>query len=317
MATKAGKASKTWRIHLANQAVQSLAILHTEEKPLLAAWLHRERVAFFDLSTGTPQAEQDIHAPSATSSRDSLAWQTFLTTLRAPNDAFLPTIQLDALTIYLTDDGRMRLYHLGADALILDNDGQEVSMEAAGVTRFVTLSLDRFLGLSAAIDQDGKLHVFQQHIHVGAFDLNLTLTPYIQPHVAMARGGSAIYVSDGQCIVRTDSSGIIHKRLDTYYNIRQMVCSPDGRYVMVNDTDNGVIRVYNGADLAPTHQRFAIDLVAEATQVQLMADLPPTFVAPTTLTCDDSGLVAFSMAGVICVSHISFMDELPRPQPLL
>jgi hypothetical protein len=190
-------------------------------------------------------------------------------------------------------------------------------MKTENIRQIVALSLDRFLGLSAALDQDGKLHVFQQHIHVGAFDVGLEPSAYIPPHVAITRGGSAIYVSDGQCIIRTDSSGVVHKRLDTYYNIRQMACSPDGRYVMVNDTDNGVIRVYDGEDLTLTHQRFAIDLVAQATQVQLLADLPPTFVAPTTLTCDDSGLVAFSMAGVICVSHISFMDELPRPQTLL
>ena len=83
---------------------------------------------------------------------------------------------------------------------------------------------------------------------------------------------------------------------------------------MTSDGEAGVLRVYKANDLSLTHQRFAIDLVAEATQVQLLADLPPLDTGISGLTLDDSGNVAFVMAGVVCASDLTYMDEVPRPQ---
>lgn len=304
-----------WRLHLANQAVRSIAILPAQ-KPLLAAWLRADRVALFDLKTGTPQDDLTFFA-APTAGRDSAAWGAFIAGLRAPNGAFFPTVELDGLTAHLSDDGRLRLYDLGNGALALDNDGVEIALDTGDAHSFPALVLDRLFGASAALDETGKLHIYRQHIRIGAFDIGLSPQPEMGVHLAMVRGGGTIYASDGASIVMVDSGGQVRKRLETHYNIRRLSCSPDGAYVATIDFDNGVLRVYNGADLTPTHQRFAIDLVADATQVQLLADLPPTFVAPSTLACDDSGRVAFSMAGVVCVSHLARMDALPRPRPLL
>lgn len=304
-----------WRLHLANQAVRAIAILPAETS-LVAAWLRADRVALFDLNSGAPHDDLTLFV-APTSGRDSAAWGAFIAGLRAPNGAFFPSVQLDGLTAYLSDDGRLRLYDLGYGALALDNDGVEIALDTGDAHNFPALALDRLFGGSAVLDESGKLYIYRQHVRVGVFDIGLAPHPEMRLHVNMTRGGGMIYASDGACIVQIDSGGKIRKRLDTHYNIRQIACSPDGRYLATIDLDNGVLRVYNGENLTPTHQRFAIDLVADATQVQLLADLPPTFVAPSTLACDDTGRIAFSMAGVVCVSHLAHMDELPRPRPLL
>ncbi|MBC7812483.1 MAG: hypothetical protein H7175_15120, partial [Burkholderiales bacterium] len=107
------------------------------------------------------------------------------------------------------------------------------------------------------------------------------------------------------------------KRLNTHYFINMMACSANGAVLATSDSEAGVVRVYDGVELLPTRQRHAIDLVATATQVQLMADLPPLSIALSALTIDDNGVLAFAMSGVVCVTEISKMDALPRPQPLL
>jgi hypothetical protein len=84
-----------------------------------------------------------------------------------------------------------------------------------------------------------------------------------------------------------------------------------------SDAEAGVIRIYHGESLVPTHQKFAIDLVARATQVQLLADLPPLDTIARALTVHAKGVIAFAMSGVVCVTDVSQMDELPRPRKLL
>jgi hypothetical protein len=304
-----------WRLHLTNQAIRRLDIIEGEPD-LLAAWSRRDRVLYYEVETGTPRGERLLEIPD-TDERDSEAWRNFVAELKAPNSGHLPLVQTPRLTVHTTDDGRMRLYTLGENELYLENDGKEIKLESGEADAFPALALDRFLGLSAALDTGGKLHVYQQHITVGAFDLGLNMSDELRPEVAISRGGGSIFVTDGQTIVLTDSGGQVRKQLKAHYFIRRMSCSPDGRYLVTADMDPGVIRVYEGAELALTHQRFAIDLVAEATQVQLLADLPPATVALSALTIDSEGRIALSLSGVICMTDLTFMDELPRPQPLL
>ena len=304
-----------WWLHLTNQVILHMDILDGET-PILAVWTRRERVAFYDLATGTARSESSFDL-SGQGDYTSDAWMTFLAEFKAPNGAYLPLLRLSAFTLYLTEDGKMRFYAQADDTLLVETDGQETPLDTAEAAQFVSVGFDRQLGTIAALDSDGKLHLYQQHIRVGSFDLGLNLRPELRSHVVVADGGGAIFVSDGKQIIRTDSSGEILKKLDAHYYIRQICCSPDGRYVMANDLDNGVIHVYDGETLQATHQRFAIDLLAESTQVQLLAEMPPVSVAPTTMTCNNKGQIAFAMSGVICVTDLTFMDEIPRPQTLL
>lgn len=71
---------------------------------------------------------------------------------------------------------------------------------------------------------------------------------------------------------------------------------------MTSDPETGVIRVYNRPELAPTHQRHALDLLQDADQLQLIADLPPFGAAPGAMAIDDTGALAFNISGVVCGS---------------
>lgn len=306
----------TWRLHLTNQAIQYINILDGNP-PLLAVWSRRDKVAYYTLQDGTLISEDRLLFPE-TENRQGDDWQTFLGELTTPNNAYLPVIEAGDMTILATDDGRMHLYHLLDEAeLYLQTDGKEVKLDTPENISLLTVALDRFLGLVAAVDAEGKLSVFQQHIKVGRFDLNLTILENPRPTLAISRGGGAIVVSDGRQILISDSGGKIRKQQAMHYDIYQMACSPNGRYIVTSDPETGVIRVYDGQSLTLYYQRFALDLIAKATQVQLLADLPPTSVVPTSLTINDAGDVAFAMSGVVCVSNIQYMDPLPRAQELL
>ena len=66
------------------------------------------------------------------------------------------------------------------------------------------------------------------------------------------------------------------------------------------------------SDLVPLHQRHAVDLMARATQVQLIADPPPSRITLHTLAVDNNGTIAFALAGVVCVSDVTQMLTLTR-----
>jgi hypothetical protein len=91
-----------------------------------------------------------------------------------------------------------------------------------------------------------------------------------------------------------------------------MACSPDGARVVTSDTEAGLIRVYNGHDLKQTHQRFAVDLIADAQQVQLLANLPPITATVSALVAGDNGVIGFAMSGVICMTDVSYLTALPQ-----
>jgi len=301
-----------WRVHLTNQAIQRLDIL--PGKPvLLAAWTQRDRATYFDLESGVEMGEHQHKAVS----RQSDKWPEFAASLIAPNGAFLPVIRTAQTTIFTTEDGRMRVFYMGGTNLSLEVEGKEVPLEIKGAGDFIALAFDRVMGVIAALDEKGKLHLYQQHIRVGMFDLKLKLDPDYPPVLAIADGGAAVFVAAGREIVLTDAGGRVKKRLSVHYFIGRSACSPDGRLFVTCDAEIGVIRVYDGEDLTPTHQRHAIDLLHNATQIQLIADFPPASAAPGTLTISNQGMLAFSISGVICATALKRLDLLPRPQPLL
>ncbi len=304
-----------WRVHLTNQVIPGLDILGGNP-PLLAVWSQRDRVTFFHLESGAPIEERSLKSTQGFQ-HQSEAWREFVSTLVAPNRVYLPSVRVPQATMYATNDGQMRLYDLGNADLRLDIEGKEIPLDAGGVNAFVAVGLDRVLGLIAALDDQGKIHIYQQHIPVGVFDIGLALQPELQPGLAISHGGAAIFVSDGERLALTDSAGRVRKCLETHYFIGKIACSPNGRLLAASDLETGVIRVYNGSDLTPTHQRHAIDLLAKATQLQLLADMPPPGVAVTALAIANDGLLAFAISGVVCVTELEWMVALPRPQKLL
>jgi hypothetical protein len=301
-----------WRVHLTNQAIQRLDIL--PGKPvLLAAWTQRDRATYFDLENGVELGEHQHKAVS----RQSDKWPEFAATLMAPNGAHLPVVRTAQATIFTTEDGRMRLFWMGGTNLSLEVEGKDLPLEIKGAADFITLSFDRVMGVIGALDEKGKLHLYQQHIRVGAFDLKLKSDEDYPPVLAMGDGGAAVFAAAGREIILTDAGGRVKKRIGVHYPIGRMVCSPDGKLLATCDVETGVIRVYDGSDLTPTHQRHAIELMHNATQIQLIADFPPASAAPNALVINNQGSLAFSISGVICTTALKRLDALPRPQALL
>ncbi len=300
-----------WRLHLTNQAIQRLDIL--PGKPtLLAAWTSRDRAWYFEVEAGTPAGEHRHQAVS----RQSDQWRDFLAALVAPNGAYLPFIRTAQHAIYTTEDGRMRLFHVGGSELLVELEGKDIQLEPGKAQTYTALAFDRLLGMTAALDEKLRLTLYQQHIRVGTFDLGLHSGDY-PPSLAVARGGTVLFAADDRQLVAVDAGGVVRKRLQVHYLIRRMICSPNGKMVTVEDAETGVLRVYNGADLTPLYQRHTLDLLTEAAQLQLLADLPPAHAALGALTADDDGRLAFAIAGIICLSHIKHMNPLPRPQRLI
>jgi hypothetical protein len=301
-----------WRVHLTNQAIQRLDIL--PGKPvLLTAWTQRDRATYFDLESGIELGEHQHKAVS----RQSDKWPEFVASLVAPNGAYLPVVRTAQATMYTTEDGRMRLFYTGGTNLVLEVEGKDLPLEIKSAADFVTLAFDRVMGVIAALDEKGKLHLYQQHIRVGTFDLKLKLVDDYAPVLAIADGGSAVFTAAGREIILTDAGGRVKKRLSVHYFVGRLACSPDGKLLVTCDTETGVIRIYDGNDLTPTHQRHAIDLLHHAAQIQLIADFPPAAAAPGALAINNAGMLAFTISGVVCATALKQMDALPRPQPLL
>lgn len=305
-----------WRLHQTNDAIASVDIIQGEPD-LLAVWSRRDRVTFYELETGIRQADSLLQFPE-TQDRTSDEWRVFITGLQAPNNQYLPLVRTPELTIYATGDGHIHLYETDDARLYLaigeigEGDQQtETRLDSGDADNLLAVSLDRALGITAVLDIQGRIHLYQQRTYAGTFTLDLPMTDESRPLLAVADRGEAIFVSNGYRIIRMDTTGAISHSIDVPYMIRQMMCAPNGCYLVTSDMDTGVIRLYDGRNLCQTHQRFAIDLLAEAIQVQLLADLPPAFVAPGALSVSNAGHIAFAMSGVICVSGIDQMTRLP------
>lgn len=307
-----------WRIHLTNQAIQYLHIL-TGRQPVLVVWTRPDRPHFYDLETGTTLIEKKLPTPTHLAyhaqTRQSEAWYAYLAELNGLDEGvYLPYVRLGQLDIHTTDDGKLRVYHMGNQVdIAIDNEEASLPIDADDI---VTLALDRALGTIALLDARAHLHIFQQNLPIGTFDVGLSTDDDARLQLAISRGGGSIFLSDGRQLLNVDINGEVNKRLETHYFIGQVACSPAGGMLLTHDSESGVLRVYHGESLTPTHQKFAIDLVAHATQVQLLADLPPTDTTLSTLVAHNRGTIAFAMAGVVCVSDIREMDELPRARKL-
>lgn len=303
-----------WRLHLTNQAIRDLQILPSKP-PLLAVWTLADRVEFYDLEAGVRHGCRQIDAPPDDSDYSSVVWQLFLEDLvDLKRRVRLPLVSARQMTIYTTDDGRLHLFRHPRRRLTVLAGQKLHPLEAIESDSLAAVALDRSRGLAAALDAKGRLSIYRRGAWIGQFDMGLQIDR-LRPS-GVACGGRLIFLTDGGQIVMADADGAVMKRIHVHYEIRQIACSPDGDMVVASDNEAGLIRVYSGADLAPSHQRFAQDLVAAARQVQLMADLPPLSAAINALTAGRRGTIGFAMSGMICITNVNQMTPLPPPAPL-
>jgi hypothetical protein len=303
-----------WRLHLTNQTIHRLHIL-PGQPTLLAVWLQPARIHYFELEGGAPLGERALRPVEAESPLDT-EWVDFVAGLVAPNRAVLPQATTPLGELYLSNDAALQVIHRGGAELTWVRDGQ-LFRQRAQAERLIALALDRYLGLTGALDEAGRLHLWQQENPIGVFDIGLRPRPDLPCSLAISQGGGSVFATDGQQVVRVDSSGQVSHRLRMHYDIRRLDCAANGRLIMTCDMETNVLRGYDGADLSPLYQRHAVDLLAQAAQLQLIADMPPAQVALHALAISNKGLLAFTLAGVVCVSEVTEMNRLPRSQKLV
>jgi hypothetical protein len=305
----------SWRVHLTNQAIQNLHVLPAKS-PVVVAWTRYDRFELFDLEMGATLGEKILSTPP-TAFYESEQWQDYVSHLWGVGRVYLPYVRNAEREILLTDDGKLRVYFEGDSELTLDTDGIISPISEEDGFHFLAVDLDRQLGTVAAIDDGGQLHLYQQDILLGIFDIGLRPTPDLRVRVSISNGGQNIYATDGVRVVAVNSAGKVRKAFEAHYTIGRIACSPSGSMLVISDTENGVLRAYRGEDLLLTHQKFAIELLAHSAQVQLIADLPPIMTTISSLAVFTQGTIVFAMSGVVCMTDVSYMDELPRPQLLL
>jgi hypothetical protein len=302
-----------WRLHLTNQSIQQLDILEgdTGKPALLAAWWRRDRVMFYDLNRGLVVGDEIIEFPDI-EDRNTLAWQNFIRSLSAPNGAPLPRINTAFETVYRAQTGEACLYRVGSAEIYLHPTygSDEVRLDVRGTKTLTEIAFDPAGEYTAALDTKGKLHLYRGEKRLGFYSLQLNNVDGLAPSLAIARKATAVYISAGRDIVKTNATGSVLQRITTHFDIGSLLCSPDGQWVVASDLESGVIRVYDGTDLKLRYQRFAIDLLANARQLQLLADLPPTAVAPNALAINNDGTLALALSGILCVTSLDEMIQI-------
>jgi hypothetical protein len=297
-----------WRLHLSNRTLLRLDILAHEQSPLLAAWVQAGRVAYFDLVAGHAHGEKQLIDPG---NRRPDHWTALLPELRAPNGLYPPVISGRQVLIYVDLAGEQRLYHETSGTVYQVRDTDERRFETSAAGGFVAAGLHRTQGLAAALDSDGHLHLYQGASKCGMLDSGLAETD--SPAFLSVNGDPpAVYLARAHHLLRVDAEGRILKQVELPYSIGAFAVSSGGMMVVCGDAEANVLRVYDGDDLRPHYQRHAADLFARARQVQLIADLPPTRAALNRVAINDTGTIAFALAGMICVAHIEEMRPVNR-----
>ena len=292
-----------WRLHLTDRIVRRIDVLAGKPN-LLAAWTSTDRVYFMELQNGGKLTELQIHPPKT---RATAMWGVFLKTLHAPNGISLPLVKTVQATIYQVADGKQRLYRVSESELLLEAQG--VEMRLAADQPFVAVAFDG--ALTAGLDRAGALHYYRQGVHTASVDTPLRLTDELQPHLAIIEGGTGVFVSDGDQILLFDGDGELVKRVATGYTLGALACSPDGSFLATGDLDSNMIRVYDGRRLVPTHQRFAVELLADAKKTQSISSALAANTAVGTLAITNKGVLVFAMSGMLCATNLTRMITMP------
>lgn len=293
-----------WRLHLTDRIVRRLDILNGKPS-VLAAWTGADRVYFMELHNAGKLTEKMLEPPRT---RATAMWGVFVKGLHGTNGTYLPVVRTPQGEIHQNEDGTIRVYCLTDTALSFEQGGSGTPLDTGGET-IAALVLDG--ERTAALDKGGKLHLFQRAVHTGTVDTGLRVTEELQPYVVAADGGSRIFAADGEQIAAFDGDGRLIKRLHTGYMLGALACSPDGTMLVTSDLDANIIRVYDGRDLTPTHQRFALDLLADAKRTQSISSALAANTAVGALAINNKGVIAFAMSGMVCATNLTRLLALP------
>lgn len=308
-----------WRLQLTEGTIKRLDIL-SGRPSLLAAWIRSDHVIYLDLQSGLQKSQLTLEARDLRD-RTGDSWRSFTEALRSPNNAYLPFVRFKTGMMAFASDGSRKLYYTGGRDIYLDVNGTETRLDAPTSTgedlsahdSYVAVGMDRALGITAVLDAQANLTIYRERVRVGTFPTKLTIADDFRPNLLVTKGSSTVIVTDGKHLMAFDSEGRVRAQSDLYYTVGAMSCSSDGRRLVISDLDANVVRVYSGTDLRPTHQRFAVDLLAEAKRAQLLTMPEAGRAALGPLAINSKGVLAFAVTGTLCVTSLARMKNVPKP----
>jgi hypothetical protein len=276
-------------------------------QPNLVAAHSARRISYYAAADGQPHGARPLQAPS---DYHGEAWQTFLLSLRAPNHATLPIVQIPHAQIHTSEDGLQCLYLLD-DSLILESDQHAAALLSPSQVRaqpLRALAFDRMLGFCAAVDVRGVVQTFQQNAPMSQFELGLQMESAVCS-VHVTAGGGALWAGDGTQVVVCDLNGGVRKRWPMHYPIAQIAYGSSGKLFATADVE-GVLRLYDGAGNL-RHQRHSADLLRE------LGCAVGTVSRISALAVSNGGRVAFVADPWLCCVDTEQMQPLPRQPRLL
>ncbi len=305
----------SWRLELSDLTCLSIQILEGAP-PLVAIWTSSQEVLFYSVENGAFYGQLSVVRPVTTHSDglpNDAAWRSFLETLRGPNHVYLSPVRTEYEQLLCSYDGRFRVYDDDAAALILEVDHHRTLLPLESKTPKIAIGLDRELGTLGVLTADHRVHVYQQHVYMQTFPLELSSR--VPPLFHVLDAGTGLVVADDTRIQSLDMMGRTLYSQATASLISAAACSPGGNWIVLAETNSGIVRIYD-EQLTPTYQDSAADLLSQATPVQLWASSLPADTAPHNLDITDDGTLVFVLDNTICRVYIEELTPLPRPRRL-
>jgi len=301
-----------WLLELGTSGVRDLT-LTGGDLPLITVHTADGALLHYAMHSGVPYGR---HPLPRLDSHDPLGGlrPALLDALRAPNEAPLPRVQMGAVTVLSSYDGRLHAIQTGEHTVTLIIDGEHVDLlrdYAAGV---LATDLDRELGTVGVLTGDGALHVFQQHVRVGAYPLGLALDGCC-PTVFLPDGSGTVIVSDEGRVRIFDTVGRVLAQAICPAELCAASVAPAGEWIVRYGGMRGAIRVYD-AHLTAVRQGTGEQLRAASRSVQLFRAGDDCGEGIGALAVADDGTLAFVQGETLCCVHLSALASLPLEQPL-
>lgn len=300
-----------WRALLSNRPIRRVDLLPSKPAAL-AAWTHAGRVTLLDLQHGAKIDELHFDEPGGV---DFLSppWRAYVASLKTPGDVILPVVRAGRVTVMTSRDGQTRLFRAGDGTLTLETEGQLFPLVIEPDAAVLALTVSASGRSVALLDRKGRLHLYQMHVRTGVFEVGLHPLDELAPALALTDDGSRVFASDGQRLSVVDAAGRVILRTETPYPLGALACSGDGKWLVTTDLEANVIRAYSSADLSVTHQRFAVDLLADARRAQVLPVTITSGAAVGPLSVNTRGVVAFATSsGLVCATSLTRMKAVPK-----
>ncbi|MEW6579400.1 MAG: hypothetical protein AB1435_09410 [Chloroflexota bacterium] len=301
-----------WLLELDTSGVRDLT-LTGGDPPLITLRTAEEALLHYAMHSGAPYGRQSLPRLDSHDPLGDLR-PALLDALRAPNEVPLPRVQMGAVTVLSSYDGRLHAIQAGEHTVTLMIDGEHVELlrdYAAGV---LATDLDRELGTVGVLTGDGALHVFQQHVRVGVYSLDLALDG-CRPTVFLPDGSGTVVVSDEGRACVFNTAGRVLAQATCPAELCSASVAPAGEWIVRYGGMRGAIRVHD-ARLTAVRQGTGDDLRAASRSVQLFRAGDDFSEGIGALVVADDGTLAFVQGRLLCCAHLSALAPLPLEQPL-